>query len=365
MTVYGFLRGCMRLVIAVVLVLAGVATWHIVDATLFAQNASRVPGTFQGYHIVKSVSRSRDSRGYTSTRTSTTAFPMFTYMDREGLAHDVTGEHPHAFSHLEAGAPVTVLLAPSGAGGKPRLADFLSLYSEGIAGLFGSLLFALAALGGMRLTRRYLDPSAPAPAGASGMAGALQKVGAASMPSGVLGLLGGFFLLAFAMGGAVLYLDHRRKDPALAQALVDGDMAGARQMAEDGWGIDGMARGEPALVLAIKAEQSETAQALLRANAHAKVKAADGTLASHLAAAHGDHATLLLLLEHGGHVYDVSPQVVVERIGAGDVETLKVLFANGVNPHEKVNGRTLAQHAQNLGQPEVLALIRQHTDQAH
>jgi hypothetical protein len=337
--------------------IVGNGSWEIADAIDAEVYGVAVSGEFKGYHVVSHSGSRRDTRGSVSQSQSHTYHPMFRYRDLQGVDHDVTGLRPHPFQHLEAGEKVRVLLFP-GSMEEARIGDAVSLYGDSaLTILVGVVLFALGRFG-LRLVGRFMSPE-PQPTDAF-VVTTLRSMGAQQLPAGAIWILGGFIAVGLLGAGAALYLDGRRRDPGLAQALVDGHVERARQLAVDGVGVQGVLDGEGALIHALKTKQSETAQAILHHDVKAAVKSADGIPATHLAVKSGDHRTLALLLEHGARVYDVPAVTVLERMEGGDVDTLAIVFRDGFETRQSVGGHTLMEHANRIGKAEVIALVRQY-----
>ena len=105
----------------------------------------------------------------------------------------------------------------------------------------------------------------------------------------------GQLLVAGAMAWYSIHAVRKRQDTQLIEALRTQEYTLAYALAAKGLGVDAKnPEGESALVLALKANQPETARAILKAKASAKTTTADGTPSTHLAAANANNHSNLV-----------------------------------------------------------------------
>ncbi len=83
----------------------------------------------------------------------------------------------------------------------------------------------------------------------------------------------------------------------------------------------------------------------------------------YFASSRGDSEMLTLLLRHGASVSSPWGEIALDAaVGSGDVDTVKILLQNGVDPDKPGRSRrTARERAKEDNQAEILALINRHT----
>lgn len=357
MTVFSFIKLVFIGVSLMAFVFVGVGAWKVWSAYHFAKTALKVQGTFVGYHEVLSDSNMRDGYGFRTKVSST--YPMFTYTDAAGHQHHATGTDLVVFHWLESGDTVDVLVSPDDPG-NARLGSMYYLYGAGGYGCLGGLMVVVLLFYGFKAFSLYFGPSAEI--SESIMIGSLQGFMQSKLPIGDLAIIGGgFVLLAGLMIGFGTYFILKRQDPALIQAMEAGRFEEARLLASQGKGIDGKNEdGEPALIVALKANKPQVARAILGHWTSTNVVTAKGVSGLSLAAANGDHRTLALMLKKGAETFGLDPSIVHRLVVQGDTETLKVIFSSSFSLDTEYNRLTMGDHAVMHAKADVVRLIQHH-----
>lgn len=357
MTVFSFIKFAFACVSLMAFVFLGVGAWKVWSAYNFAKTAVKVQGTFIGYHEVLRDSTVTDSHGF-KTKVSAT-YPMFAYTDAAGRTHHITGTEVVVFRWLKNGDPVDVLVSPDDPE-NARLGSMYYLYGDGgfscLGGFFGIVLLFY----GFKVFSLYLGPSAEI--SETIILAALQSFLRSKLPVGDLAFIcGGFILLAGLMFGFGTYFILKRQDPALIQAMEAGRFEEARLLASQGKGIEGKNEdGEPALIVALKANKSEVARAILGHWISTNVVTSKGVSGISLAAANGDHHTLALMVKKGAETFGLHPSIVHRLIVKGDTGTLGVIFSSSFNLDTEYKRLTFGDHAVMHAKADVVRLIQQH-----
>ncbi len=362
MTVFSFLKGAFLFTSFLGLVGVCTGAWKVWSAYDFARNAEVKQGIFRGYHVYRYQSATRDTSGTRRYRMVEEHLPMFAY-EKSGRRHEITGTDGHFFRHLDSKVdePVKILVSPEDPE-VARLGDALSLYGNG--GLLGlaSLIFVILPRYGAGLIDRWRDAASTAMPGSQTAVGSLiEHVGQMSLPvNDVVIVLGGFLLVA---GGTVGYAYHylnKRQNVSLIEAIQARHYDSARILALQGHGIDAKSpEGESALILALKANQSDLACSILGnrwVNTH--VTDVSGTSAIHMAVVNGDRKTLALLLKKGEEMFEVKPAAIFQLVRQGDAETLAFLFDRGFDLNQTHVQPSYGDQAILEGQTDVVRLIQ-------
>jgi len=364
MTVFSLLKGAFIFASVLGLIVISIGVWKAWSAYDFTRSAEVKQGIFRGYHVARYKSITRDSSGLGRYRTVEEHLPMFAYKDSDGR-HEITGTESHFFRHLRSkvNEPVKVLVSPD----DPeiaRLGDALSLYcSGGLLVLTGLIFFLLPRYGAGLIDRWRSDASTSVAENKTFAGSIIGHIGQMTIPvNDVVIVLGGFLLIAGGTLGYAYYFFNKRQNISLIEAIRNREYDSARILSAQGLGVDAKSpEGESALIIALKANQSELARSILNnlwITTH--VTDVDGTSAIQLAAINGDYRTLALLFKKGEQVHDIKPAAIYHLIRKGDAATLKVIIDNGLDLNQTYTRISYGDQAILDGQIDVVRLIQKH-----
>jgi hypothetical protein len=290
--------------------------------------------------------------------------PMFSYQE-SGRRYEITGKDGHFFRHLKSkvNEPVKILVSPHDPE-VARLGDPYSLYGNGGLLALTCFLFFILSRKGAGLIDGWRSASLTVSSeNQITLRTMIDHVGQMTLPvNDVAIVIVSFLLLAGGTLGYAYYYFSKRQNTSLIEAIRARDYNAARMHAEQGLGIDAKnSDGESALIIALKAGQSDVARSILNhiwVNTHATD--AKGTSAVQLAALKGDYMTLALLLNKGEQLYDIKPAAIYHLIRKGDTKTLKVLIDNGLDLNQTYTQPSYGDEAVIYGQTDVVLLIRKH-----
>ncbi|HEY1242600.1 MAG TPA: ankyrin repeat domain-containing protein [Bryobacteraceae bacterium] len=154
--------------------------------------------------------------------------------------------------------------------------------------------------------------------------------------------------------------------PEIANALMNGDTAAARQLVERHADVNAaQPDGATALHWAVYRSDKEMVELLLRAGANPKAANRDGSTPLWLASINGDAAVISALLQAGADANEPLPLGRTPLMAAartGNVDAIKALIDHGanVNVKEKLRGTTPLMWAADEGHAAAIQFLIQH-----